>query len=70
MGGCFCNNQKGDDFMAYETKAIFSLLADSIAKAKSVKEAYNVVARAANVEGVKLPTYDEYIKMLEKENEK
>jgi len=55
--------------MAYETKAIFSLLADSIAKSKSVKEAYNVVARAANVEGVKLPSYEEYLQILEKENE-
>jgi len=33
--------------MSYETKAIFSLLADSIGRAKTIKEAYNVIARAA-----------------------
>jgi len=55
--------------MAYETKAIFSLLADSIGRSKSIKEAYNVVARAANVEGVKLMSYDEFIAALEEEQE-
>lgn len=55
--------------MAYETKAIFSLLADSIGRAKSAKEAYNVVVRAANVEGVNLPTYDEFQAAIKKEQE-
>jgi len=53
--------------MAFETKAIFSLLADSIGRAKSAKEAYNIVVRAANVEGVNLPSYDEFIASLEEE---
>ncbi|MCL2574402.1 MAG: hypothetical protein FWE34_07625 [Defluviitaleaceae bacterium] len=51
--------------MAYETKVILSLLADHIGKAKSVKEAYNVVVKAANVEGLKLPSYEEFQKELE-----
>ena len=47
--------------MAYETKAIFSLLAQSVARAKSVKEAYGIITTAAGVEGLKLPTYEEYL---------
>jgi len=56
--------------MAYETKAIFSLLAQSVARAKTIKEAYNIIAMAANVEGMKLPSYDECIAMIEDDNEK
>ena len=50
--------------MAYETKAIFSLLADSIGRAKTVKEAYNIVVKAANIEGVQIVSYDEFIEQL------
>ena len=50
--------------MAYETKAIFSLLADGIGRAKTVKEAYNIVVRAANIEGVQIMSYDEFIEQL------
>ena len=50
--------------MAYETKVILALLAKNIGKARNVKEAYNVVVDAANVEGLSLPDYDEYQKEL------
>ena len=53
--------------MAYETKVILTLLAQQIAKAESVREAYAILARAANVEGVRLPAYDELIKEMEQE---
>jgi hypothetical protein len=44
--------------MAYETKVILTLLSRQIAKAESLKEAYDEVIKAANVEGVQLPSYD------------
>jgi hypothetical protein len=51
--------------MAFETKALLSSLADNIAKSATLKEAYMVVMKAANVEGVSVPTYEEAIKELE-----
>ena len=45
--------------MAFETKVIMSLLAQSISKADTVEEAYNVVRAAAGVEGLKLPSYED-----------
>ena len=45
--------------MAYETKVILALLAERVSKADTVEEAYNVIAKAANIEGVKLPTYEQ-----------
>ena len=59
--------------MAYETKVILTLLADRIANAKTVEEAYNVIVRAASVEGLKLPSYKEFKEQTEmkpKENDK
>ncbi|MCL2853081.1 MAG: hypothetical protein FWE20_08635 [Defluviitaleaceae bacterium] len=53
--------------MAYETKVILALLAQQIGRAKSVREAYTVVAKAANVEGMILPPYDEFLKEAEGE---
>ena len=50
--------------MAYETKVILKLLAESIARAKSAKGAYEIVVRAANAEGVTLPSYDEILKQI------
>jgi len=50
--------------MAYETKVILTLLAQNIAKAKSVKEAYSIVTRAANVEGRILPDYDQMVQEI------
>ena len=55
--------------MAYETKVILMLLAQQVAKAKTVKEAYNSIAKAASVEGVSLPTYEEFVAEMERENE-
>jgi len=54
--------------MAYETKVILTLLAENIAKAETVKEAYGAVRRAASVEGVQLPPYDEFKQGMEKED--
>ncbi|MDR2531936.1 MAG: hypothetical protein LBC82_03740 [Oscillospiraceae bacterium] len=51
--------------MAFETKAFLSTLADNIAKSKTVKEVYMTVMKAANVEGLSVPTYEEAIKELE-----
>ena len=59
--------------MAYETKVILSLLAQQVAKAKSLEEAYMAIADAANVEGLSLPDYDEAqkkIAALEKKSQK
>ena len=47
--------------MAYETKVILMLLAQRIVLAESVKEAYNVIATAASVEGVQLPSFEEFL---------
>jgi hypothetical protein len=53
--------------MAYETKVILALLAQQIAQAKTVREAYGAVKRAANVEGLQLPTMDELLKEIKEE---
>ena len=53
-----------DTTTAYETKVILALLARHVANAKTVREAYDAILDAANVEGVSLPTYDEYVKKL------
>jgi hypothetical protein len=51
--------------MAYETKVILALLAQQIAKAETLEEAYKAVEMAANVEGVNLPSYEELKKQFE-----
>ena len=45
--------------MAYETKVILKSLANQISTAKSVKQAYKMVKDAAEVEGLKMPSFDE-----------
>ena len=45
--------------MAYETKAILRGLANQIALAKPVKQAYEMIKGAADVEGISLPAYEE-----------
>ena len=55
--------------MAYETKVILTMIAEAIARSKSLKEAYGYVARAASAEGLKLPSYDEIKDLLEQEKE-
>lgn len=55
---------------SYETKVILKLIAQQIGKAKSLKEAYTFVVNAASVEGMELPTYEEFqkkVKELEEE---
>jgi len=51
--------------MAYETKVILTLLAQQIGNAESVQEAYEYVVRAASVEGVQLPSFEEWKKEVE-----
>lgn len=48
-----------------ETKVILQLLAEKAAGAKTIKEVYAAIAKAANVEGVQLPSYEEYKKEIE-----
>ena len=55
--------------MALETKVILTTLAERIAIADTVKEAYGAVQRAANVEGMQLPPYEEFKSELMKEKE-
>ena len=50
--------------MSYETKVILTLLSQQIGRARSVKEAYSLVVSAASVEGLKLPSYEEFIDVL------
>ena len=56
--------------MAYETKVILTMLAERIAVADTLEEAYGAIQRASNVEGVKLPSYVELRNELKKEREK
>ena len=55
--------------MAYETKVILTLLVQLVGTSRSVKEVYTAIVRAANVEGLALPTYEEFIKELAEEQE-
>ncbi|MCL1924419.1 MAG: hypothetical protein FWF50_02420 [Defluviitaleaceae bacterium] len=48
--------------MAYETKVILALVANQVGKSKTIKEAYDVVVNAANIEGLKLPKYEDFLK--------
>ena len=51
--------------MASETKVILTLLAEYVGRAKTVEEAYEVIVKAANVEGVELPNYEEFTRRLD-----
>jgi len=53
--------------MAYETKVLLILVAQQIAKSKTIEEAYAAVQMAANAEGVQLPPMDEMLKLLKGE---
>ena len=55
--------------MAYETKVILKSLANQISMAKSVKQAYKMVKDMAEVEGMKLPSFEESKKALIDEEE-
>ena len=54
--------------MAYETKVLLSLLADTALKARS-KEMYKVIAKIANTEGMLIVSYDEALKELEEDKD-
>ena len=46
--------------MAYETKVILLLLSQQVGKAKTLREAYTAIVDAASVEGLQLPSYEEF----------
>ena len=48
--------------MAIETKMLFSLVLDTVARSTSLEEAYEVIATAANVEGINALSYDDAVK--------
>jgi len=55
--------------MALETKVIIKLLAEAVGRAKSIEEAYTIIAETADVEGISLPSYEEFLaKIASKEN--
>ena len=56
--------------MALETKVILSLLLTGVSKSESLEEAYNVVADAARVEGLKVFPYDEIKKQIKEVRQK
>jgi hypothetical protein len=53
--------------MAYETKVLLSLLADTALRTNS-KEMYKVIAKIANSEGMVLKPYDEAMAELQEES--
>ena len=52
--------------MAFEVKAMLSLLAHCAAKSDTAEEVYVAIRSAANVEGMALPPYDELVKEVRK----
>jgi len=54
--------------LASETKIILTMAAEYIGRAKSIKEAYNFVVKAANAEGLELPSFEEFQRNLDAEN--
>jgi len=62
--------EKGCVTMAFETKVILTLLIDTISKAENVKEAYNAVAKAARVEGLIVPEYEDAVEQLKETRKK
>ncbi|MCL2169740.1 MAG: hypothetical protein FWB74_06930 [Defluviitaleaceae bacterium] len=53
--------------MAIETKMLINALAEGISRATSVREAYGILMRTANVEGINLPSYDDAKQGVEEE---
>jgi len=51
----------------YETKVILAMMAEKAADAKNTKEIYNFVRNAANVEGMDLPSFEEFKRKREEE---
>jgi hypothetical protein len=54
--------------VAYETKALLTLLADAALRTKS-KEMYKIIAKTANSEGIMLKPYDEARAEVEEDSE-
>ena len=54
--------------MAYETKVLLALLADTALRTKS-KEMYKVIAKIANTEGIVLAPYNEAMRELEEDKD-
>ena len=52
--------------MALETKVILTLVLQQVGLSDSVKQAYELVAAAANVEGINAPTYEEFLEKMGK----
>ena len=53
--------------MAYETKVILSSISTHCLHVKTSKQIYEIVRKMAQVEGMKLPSYDEAKAELEVE---
>jgi len=51
--------------MAFETKVIIKLLAQQVGNSKTIREAYGYITKAAEVEGMTLPSYEEWQKEVE-----
>ena len=54
--------------MAYETKALLALLADAAVRTDS-KKMYNIIAKAANTEGLVLKSFAEAKAEMENEED-
>jgi len=53
--------------MSCETKVILASLVEHVGKAKTVKEAYRAIVKAASVEGMNFPSYEEFQKELQED---
>ena len=45
--------------MAYETKVILRMLANQVALAETIEQAFELIRTAAQVEGLTIPDYEE-----------
>jgi hypothetical protein len=59
----------GGKNMAFETKVLLATLAEAIVRSNNVKEAYNILTKAANVEGIQLPSYEDKLKEIENDKQ-
>ena len=55
--------------MAYETKVILRMLANQIALAETMEQAFEMVRTAAQVEGLTIPEYEEVRRELKVKKE-
>jgi len=60
-------SKEGADEMAFETKVILTLLLQQVGMSDTVKQAYELIAAAANVEGIEALSYEEFLKKIGKE---